>query len=137
MFASLNPSQAYKQVGLDVTVQSADPHQLILLLFDGARAALSAARFAMEQKKIETRGMSISKAIDIINNGLKVSLDKESGGELATQLERLYDYMVRRLLHANLRNDRLALDEVDGLLGEIQGAWIAIAGEVRKAAQGA
>lgn len=133
MFASRSPSQAYKQVGLDINVLSADPHQLILLLFDGARAALVAAGTAMEQNKIEVRGMSISKAIDIINNGLKVSLDKETGGDLATQLERLYDYMIRRLLYANLKNDRPALDEVLGLLSEIHGAWIQIADEVRKA----
>ncbi|MFX5839880.1 flagellar export chaperone FliS, partial [Acinetobacter baumannii] len=69
------------------------------------------------------KGQSISRAIDIVGNGLKVSLDLEAGGELAQRLYALYDYMCVRLLHANSQNDKAALDEVAHLLGELKGAW--------------
>lgn len=127
---SRNPVSAYAQVSVETAVQTASPHQLIVLLFEAARSALSMARFAMDDNKVDIRGSSISKAVDIIGNGLQVSLDKESGGDLASKLNALYDYMIRRLLQANISNDRQALDEVDSLLGEIQGAWLEISDEV-------
>jgi flagellin-specific chaperone FliS len=82
----------------------------------------------MQQEKIAARkGEAISKAIDIIGNGLKVSLDLEQGGELAERLDALYDYLVLRLLRANLDNDLRALEEVAALLEEVHGAWREIA----------
>ncbi len=77
--------------------------------------------------QIADKGASISKAIDIISNGLKASLDHDKGGEIAARLEALYDYMVTRLLQANLKNDLKALEEVSGLLEEIHSAWREIA----------
>ncbi len=68
--------------------------------------------------------------IDIILNGLRASLNLEEGGNLAQNLYALYDYMARRLLHANLNNDSAALDEVLNLLSEIHGAWVSIGDEV-------
>ena len=68
-----------------------------------------------------------SKAIDIINCGLKASLDKSSGGDLAEKLDALYEYMSLRLIHANVKNDQAALDEVAHLLNEIRSAWVEIA----------
>lgn len=133
MFGQIrSPAAAYAQVGVETSVQTATPHQLIILLFEGARKAISMARLAMEQDQVALRGPAISKAIDIIGNGLQVSLDLEQGGELAGKLDALYSYMTRRLIQANVANDRLALEEVDDLLGEIQGAWIEIADEVRQ-----
>ncbi len=114
---------AYQKVGIDAAVEVADPHRLILLLFSGAEAAIAKARLAMQQQQIAARGEAISKAIDIISNGLKASLDLEKGGELAARLDALYDYLVLRLLRANLDSDLGALDEVSGLLEEIHGAW--------------
>ena len=124
-----NAISAYRKVGLDVAVEAADPHGLILLLFSGAQAAISSARLAMEQNRIAAKGESISKAIDIIGNGLRASLDLEKGGELAGRLEALYDYMVLRLLRANLKSDLKALDEVSELLETIHSAWREIAPE--------
>jgi flagellar protein FliS len=72
------------------------------LLFAGAQAAIGKARGAMQQQQIAAKGEAISKAIDIIANGLKLSLDVEKGGELAERLDALYDYLVLRLLRANL-----------------------------------
>ena len=114
---------AYQKVGVDAAVEVADPHRLILLLFSGAQAAIGNARAAMEDKRTAAKGEAISKAIDIIGNGLKVSLDLEQGGEIAERLDALYDYLVLRLLHANLDNDLPALEEVAALLEEIHGAW--------------
>lgn len=118
---------AYQKVGVDAAVEVADPHKLILLLFAGAEAAIGQARAALQMSQIAEKGAAISKAIDIISNGLKASLDREKGGEIATRLEALYDYMVARLLHANLKNDLKALEEVSGLLEEIHSAWREIA----------
>ena len=114
---------AYQKVGVDAAVEVADPHRLILLLFAGAQAAVGNARAAMQDKRTAAKGEAISKAIDIIGNGLKVSLDLEQGGEIAERLDALYDYLVLRLLHANLDNDLPALEEVAALLEEIHGAW--------------
>ncbi|MBW5810959.1 flagellar export chaperone FliS [Yersinia kristensenii] len=116
-------SQAYAQVGLESGVMSASPHQLIVMLFDGAQSALVRARILMNQKDIPAKGAAISKAIDIINNGLNAGLDLEKGGEMAENLSALYDYMSRRLLHANLHNDEQAIIEVLALLENIADAW--------------
>lgn len=127
MFGSFNNAvSAYKSVGVDTAVTSADPHKLILLLFEGAQAAIAIAKGAMATRRIPEKGSAISKAIDIISNGLNASLDPEKGGELAVQLGALYEYMVARLLHANLKNDAGALDEVSHLLGELHSAWAEI-----------
>lgn len=120
---SLNRAAAYARVGVETDVSTADPHQLILMLFDGALLAISSSVAAMDALDIQAKGNHISKAIEIITNGLKVSLDMETGGELAGRLAALYDYMVARLVHANLRNSRPALDEVAGLLRDLRDAW--------------
>ena len=120
---SLNPLSAYAEAGIAAKVQTAAPHQLILLLFEGAASAISMARLHLEQNDVAQRGKYISQAIDIISNGLKVSLDMETGGKLAEQLAALYDYMCRRLIAANIGNDAAALDEVARLLEEIHSAW--------------
>ena len=131
MFGNLHkPTSAYKSVAIESMVATADAHQLIALLFDGAIAALSMALAEMGRGNIAGKGQSISKAIDIIENGLRASLDLNAPGDLADKLDALYDYMVRRLLHANLKNDPAALKEVSGLLLEIQGAWAQIRGQI-------
>lgn len=127
---SSNPANAYKSVGIETSVQSASPHKLILLLFEGAKQALVIARAGIEANDVSRKGASISKAIDIILNGLRVSLDVEAGGDLARNLSALYDYIARRLLHANMNNDIAALDEASRLLNEIHEAWAAIGAQV-------
>lgn len=136
MFGSQhNPLKAYQAVGLDAKVATASPHKLILMLFEGAQQALVIARSGMEAKDIPKKGMAISKTIDIILNGLRVSLNMEEGDNLSQDLYALYDYMGRRLLYANLHNDLAALDEVRHLLGEIHSAWIEIGAKVDGPAQ--
>lgn len=118
-----NPTAAYAQVSLESAVNTADPHGLILLLFEGAATAMSLARLHMDQDDIAQRGTNISKAIDIISNGLKASLNLKASGELGEQLNALYEYVIQRLLWANMKTDRAALDEAIYLLGEIHSAW--------------
>ena len=115
--------QAYQKVGLESAVLSASPHQLVVMLFDGAYSALVRARLFLEQGDIPAKGEALSKAINIIDNGLKAGLNMEVDSDLPTNLAALYDYMVRRLLHANLRNDVEAIVEVEGLLNNIADAW--------------
>lgn len=117
---------AYSQVGLETGVVAASPHKLIVMLFDGALQALRNAREHMQAGDIAAKGKSVSHASSIITSGLRASLDLENGGEIAANLDALYDYMVRRLTHAHLHNDVAALDEVARLLGELREAWNAI-----------
>ncbi|MCA6219987.1 MULTISPECIES: flagellar export chaperone FliS [Photorhabdus] len=116
-------SQLYAQIDVESEIMNASPYQLIQILFNGALSALRRAIILMEQGNIAEKGAAISKAINIIDNGLKQGLDNEKGGELAHNLASLYDYMTQRLLHANLRNDESAITEVIKLLTEISDAW--------------
>ncbi len=128
MFSSYsNRASAYSKVGVETGVSSANPHKLILMLYDGALVSIRSGALAMENKDTPTKGAAISKAINIISNGLKVSLDLNAGGDLAARLDALYDYMVDRLLYANLHNNAAALDEVASLLGSLREAWEGIA----------
>ena len=119
-------ANAYANVGVETGVMAASPHKLITMLFEGAIAALSAALVHMEAKSIANKGKSISKAISIIDNGLRASLDKNVGGEIAANLDALYGYMSDRLLQANLNNSPEMVREVITLLGDLKGAWEAI-----------
>ncbi|MGK7246181.1 flagellar export chaperone FliS [Buttiauxella agrestis] len=120
---SARGTQAYAQIGVESAVMSASPHQLIVMLFDGALSALVRARLFMQQGEQASKGEALSKAINIIDNGLKAGLDNEQGGEIAENLSSLYDYMIRRLMLANLRNDVELIEEVEGLLTNIADAW--------------
>lgn len=124
-----NPTQAYASVSLETSVASASPHQLIVMLFDGALLLIGESLLHIERGEIPAKGKAISRAINILTNGLKASLNMEAGGDLAQKLGALYDYMVARLLYANLNNNVAALEEVRRLLGEIGGAWKEIAND--------
>lgn len=117
---------AYKNVGIESGVAAADPHKLILMLYQGALLAIASAKNQMLRKQIAAKGASISKAIKIIDEGLKACLDVKAGGEIGQNLYDLYDYMNQRLLIANLKNDAAILDEVSKLLIELKGAWESI-----------
>lgn len=117
---------AYAQVGVHTGAMSASPHKLIVMLYDGARGAIARAKFCMEAGDIAGKGKAISKAIDIVDNGLRAVLDHTAGGDIAADLERLYEYMTRQLMLANLRNSAEMLGEVDGLLENLSSAWASI-----------
>ncbi|WP_337010455.1 flagellar export chaperone FliS [Pantoea sp. AS142] len=115
--------KAYAKIGVESAVMSASQQQLVVMLFDGALSALIRARLFMQDGNIEGKGSSISKAINIIEAGLKEGLTENRGDELADNLLGLYNYMTRRLLQANLHNDVAAVEEVEGLLRNIADAW--------------
>ncbi|HEV2621287.1 MAG TPA: flagellar export chaperone FliS [Frateuria sp.] len=124
---------AYQQIRSHGGVESADPHGLITLLMDGALERLITARGHMQRGEIAAKGEVIGRCIDIIG-GLRDSLDPAVETPLVGQLDALYDYMSRRLLHANLRNDVAALDEVSALLQKIRTSWVQVPMEARRAA---
>jgi flagellar protein FliS len=114
---------AYTDVGVETGVEAADAHKLVLMLYEGALLALVEAKRHMAQGEIAAKGQALSKAIMIIDGGLKASLDVNAGGELGERLAALYDYMGERLLQANLHNRPELIDEVSRLLSELRGAW--------------
>lgn len=120
---------AYAKVGIETGVISASPHKLIVMLFDGALVSVTAAIMHMKAGDIPAKGAAISKAIMIIDSGLRAALDKKAGGEIAEGLDALYEYMGSRLLQANLKNQVDILEEVQRLLGELRGAWNAISAD--------
>lgn len=127
MFGSMQRGvNAYAKVGLETSVISASPHKLIVMLYDGALAAIKSAASHMAAGNIAEKGAAISKALDIINNGLRASLDKKAGGDIASNLDSLYVYMTERLLTANLQNKSSLLDEVQALLADLRDAWTQI-----------
>ncbi|MFN2350033.1 MAG: flagellar export chaperone FliS [Thioalkalivibrio sp.] len=111
--------------GVLAEANEANPHRLIQMLFEGALERIATARGAMQQGDVSNKGERISRAIEIIE-GLRAHLDMDKGGEVAANLESLYEYMTRRLTEANLRNDVAMLDEVANLLREVKVGWDAI-----------
>lgn len=121
-------TQAYAKIEVESAVMSASQQQLVIMLFDGALSALVRARLFLQDGNIPAKGLAISKAINIIENGLKVGLVENNGDDLTQNLIALYAYMVRRLLHANVNNDASAIEEVENLLRNIADGWKEVAG---------
>ncbi|MFB1010443.1 MAG: flagellar export chaperone FliS [Thiopseudomonas sp.] len=118
--------QQYQTVNNQAQAAAADPHRLIQMLMEGGLTRLAQARGAMEREQTALKGELIGKAIGIVG-GLRQGLDLEKGGEIAINLDRLYDYMTRRLMEANVQNDPAILEEVSSLLREVKSGWDAIA----------
>jgi flagellar protein FliS len=124
--SSLSGANAYTKVGMETGVVAASPHKLIVMLFEGALLAIANAMQHMQAGEIEAKGKAISKAVAIIDEGLRASLDKQTGGDIAQSLDSLYEYMTLRLITANLKNQPEMLEEVQRLLKDLKGAWEAI-----------
>ncbi|MBU3056662.1 flagellar export chaperone FliS [Pseudomonas indica] len=116
----------YQTVNTQVQVLDASPHRLIQMLFEGGLARLAQAKGALERGQTSLKGELIGKAIAIIG-GLREGLDHQKGGEIAANLDSLYEYMVSRLVEANVNNDVALVDEVAGLLREVKTGWDGIA----------
>ncbi|MGK9064025.1 flagellar export chaperone FliS [Stutzerimonas chloritidismutans] len=127
---AMSAMKQYQQVGVNAQVTEADPHRLIQMLMQGGLDRIAQAKGAMERKELAEKGELIGKAINIIG-GLRDVLDKAAGGELADNLDRLYEYMTTRLFEASRHNDVDRLDEVSGLLAEVKSGWDGIAGQAR------
>lgn len=125
MFTSVSSrsAKAYQRVGLETTLDAADPHKLVDLLFDGLLQAIAQARGAIARGDVVLKGEQIGKAVRIIDEGLKPALNLEQGGELAANLRDLYGYCVLRLTQANLRSDDTALHDVQRVLEPLAQGW--------------
>lgn len=113
----------YRSVGVDAAIATASPHQLVMMLFQGARAALAIARTALEQRAPARARDALAKAMAIIDDGLNASLDTARGGDMAQRLRSLYNYMIGRLSEARRAQDPAPIAEVDRLLADLEESW--------------
>ncbi|MBT9568791.1 MAG: flagellar export chaperone FliS [Thiobacillus sp.] len=128
---SRNAAHAYANVGLETGVASASPHQLIIMLYEGAELSVRMAIKYINERNLEKKSAAISKASTIILEGLRAALDTSKGGDIALQLDSLYAYMNQRLMLAHINNQTEPLEEVLGLLRELHDAWAQIGKEAR------
>lgn len=126
-------AEQYRKVGVSSSATEADPHKLVAMLLGGACERVRRAEAALNQGDQARKGRAIGEACAIVGH-LNGSIDHEAGGEIAGNLSSLYEYMLQRLTEANLHNDPVALQEVLGLLVEIESAWAAIPADQRHAA---
>ena len=125
----MNGLKAYQRNNTQTSITDADPHRLFQLLYNGAIERINMAKAKVQAKDYAGKAQLLNKAIEIIG-GLRSFLDFEKGGDLAAQLEALYDYMERTLLEASAKNDIAKLDEVLNLLRLVKDGWDGIREEV-------
>lgn len=126
--ASARAASAYRTLSIQGRTDGGNPHELIMMLFDGLIVAVGGARQSLARGDVAGKGAYIGRAVRILEEGLKAGLDMERGGELAVNLRGLYDYCVARLTEANLRNDDAALADVVRIIEPLVEGWRGIAG---------
>lgn len=128
MFTStgFRAASAYKRVSLETS----DPYQLVNMLFDGVLQSIADARAALKRGDVATKCAQVSRAVRLIEEGLKPGLDLQQGGDLAANLNGLYGYCVLRLTHANLHSDDAALEEVARVIEPLAQGWKQMNGKV-------
>jgi flagellar protein FliS len=129
MNADNRAMREYQQMNTRFAVESASPHRLIQMMMERVLTKIAIARGYMERGAVSEKGKHIGDAIGVIS-GLRASLNHKADARMCGNFDALYDYMSRRLLEANLRDDTKILDEVAGLLRELKEAWDAIADRV-------
>jgi flagellar secretion chaperone FliS len=122
---AMTAMRQYQSVNTQAQAVDASPHRLIQMLMEGGLTRIAQARGAMERQQTALKGELIGKAIGIVG-GLREGLDLQRGGELAANLDSLYQYMVSRLIEANAKNETAHLDEVADLLRNVKSGWDAI-----------
>ncbi|MFY0675766.1 MAG: flagellar export chaperone FliS [Neptuniibacter sp.] len=130
MSGNLNALKQYQSVDLRATIETASPHKLVSMLFDGLLGALAKAKGAIERSHIEDRTSQLNKASEIII-GLKGSLDQEKGGEISENLNALYDYMLRCVMEANRDSNADKVQEVMDLVLEVRQGWSEMPNEIQ------
>jgi flagellar secretion chaperone FliS len=118
MSGTQSPAHRYKEVA----VKTANPLQLVVMMYDAAICSLKEAKEQMGRRDIAGRSRSINKCISIISE-LQSCLNLKQGGEIATSLDRLYDYMKRRIFVANVEQSIKPLEETEALLENLRSAW--------------
>lgn len=128
MFTSVSnrSAAAYRKVSVETSVDQADPHHLVDMLFDGLLRSVNAARAALVRKDIKSKCQNIVTAVRILEEGLIGALNLKDGGDLAANLQGLYGYCVVRLTQANAHNDDALLQEVQRLIEPVAQGWKAI-----------
>ena len=112
----------YGKIKDDTQTMYASPHQLMLMLFDGALEAMSLTIAAIQNKNFELRSKQNTRSITIIN-GMRECLDMDAGGELADNLYSLYEYMAQELFRASFKNDAETIRNIQTMLKDIRGSW--------------
>jgi flagellar protein FliS len=129
-YSNASKLAAYSSTAAHAGVAAADPHKLIVMLFDGALERIARAHGCMDRGEHAEKAQLINRAVNIIDE-LRGSLDMQAGGEIAGNLSALYDYMTARLLKGSVEGEAKYFDEVAGLLRDIREAWVAIPAEAR------
>jgi flagellar protein FliS len=132
MSVNLTAMNQYKTVDLRSAVASASPHKLIAMLYDGALTSLASAKGCIDRKDIENRTKQLNKANSIVL-GLRDFLDLEKGGEVAENLDALYDYIIRGIIQANRDQSAEKIQEIINLLLELKQGWASMPLEIRMA----
>lgn len=114
--------EGYGRGAVESEVNFASPHRIIQMLMEGALSKIATAKGCIARNDIAEKSRQITWGMNIIQ-GLRTSLDAQKGGEVAANLDALYEYMGRRLLEANVTNDVVILDEVSNLLMEVKAGW--------------
>jgi flagellar protein FliS len=121
----------YGKVAAESEVAYASPHRLVQMLMEGALEKVATAKGCIDRNDLEGKSRQVSWAMSIVN-GLRSSLDLESGGAIAANLDSLYEYVLRRLIDASAQNDAQPLIEVTDLLLEVKSAWDAMPEDIRQ-----
>lgn len=130
---STRAASAYKRVNVETGVDSATPHQLVVMLFDALQQYLLAASGAMERGDVAVKCQKMGAAIRVLEEGLRGALNMEQGGEIAKNLDAVYAYCTQRLTMANLKNDQSGITEVMGIIAPIASGWKQMNGQTQAA----
>ena len=128
---------AYREVGASTALDGASPHKLVSLLYSALASQLAGARGALARSDVPAKARAIAHAVRIVEEGLRIPLDRQAGGAIATNLNDLYEYIVHRLTLANLRNDDDALRECAQLVETLREGWDGMAGQAEAASRAA
>ena len=117
--------RSYHAINLDAQTARASPVQLVLILMEGLLEEIERARAHIVGQRFEAKANSLDKCVAILN-GLSSALDVEAGGEVVTNLGRLYDYCAWRLYAVGMKLDIAILDEVASLLNTLKQGWLGV-----------
>ena len=112
-------------------VMTSEPKRLVLMCYDAAIRNLKTAKEKHLSGEYEAKGLAVQKTQDIIGE-LSCSLDFEKGGQIARNLQAIYNYMNRRLLLADSKRDLKGFDEVARMLEELKATWEAICDKAKR-----
>lgn len=127
---SMRSVNSYRAVAVETSVSTANPHELVSLLFEGLLQSLALAKGSIQTADMPVKGRAIGRAVRILEEGLKAGLDEARGGPLAVNLRSLYDFCIVRLTESNLHNDAGMVEEVIQLIRPVADGWSQIRDQV-------